>query len=50
MGGPVDDEDDVRLPHWAGVLPLTLRPGTPIPADGLDAIPLPAYLADYRRR
>lgn len=50
MGGPVDDDDDVRLPHWAGVLPLTLRPGTPIPADGLDAIPLPAYLADYRRR
>ncbi|WIM87942.1 pyridoxamine 5'-phosphate oxidase family protein [Candidatus Mycobacterium wuenschmannii] len=50
VGGPVDDDDDLALPHWAGVLPLTLQPGTPIPADGLDpAIELPAYLTHYRR-
>ncbi len=49
-GGPVDDDEDMTLPHWAGVLPLTLRPGAAIPADGLDpAIPLPAYVTDYRR-
>jgi hypothetical protein len=49
-GGPVDDPEDVTLPHWAGVLPLALRAGSPIPADDLDpAIPLPPYLADYRR-
>jgi uncharacterized protein len=49
-GGPVDDPEDLTLPHWAGVLPLTLQPGTPIPADDLDpAVPLPSYLADYRR-
>jgi uncharacterized protein len=49
-GGPVDDPDDTELPHWAGVLPITLRAGTPIPADDLDAaIQLPAYLATYRR-
>jgi len=48
-GGPVDDEDDVALPHWAGVLPLTVHPGSPVPADDLDAIPLPSYLVDYRR-
>lgn len=48
-GGPVDDEDDVTLPHWAGVLPLTMQPGTAVPADDLDAIPLPSYLIDYRR-
>jgi uncharacterized protein len=49
-GGPVDDDEDLALPHWAGVLPLALQPGAPIPADGLDpAIPLPAYLTGYRR-
>jgi nitroimidazol reductase NimA-like FMN-containing flavoprotein (pyridoxamine 5'-phosphate oxidase superfamily) len=49
-GGPLDDPEDTLLPHWAGVLPLTLQPGPPIPADDLDpAIPLPSYLADYRR-
>ena len=49
-GGPVDDPEDTELPHWAGVVPLTLQAGTPIPADDLDpAIQLPAYLAPYRR-
>jgi nitroimidazol reductase NimA-like FMN-containing flavoprotein (pyridoxamine 5'-phosphate oxidase superfamily) len=49
-GGPADDEEDLTLPHWAGVLPLTLTSGGPVPADDLDpAIPLPPYLARYRR-
>ena len=49
-GGPVDDPEDTELPYWAGVVPLTLQAGTPIPADDLDpAIQLPAYLAPYRR-
>ncbi|MGB6209777.1 pyridoxamine 5'-phosphate oxidase family protein [Mycobacterium sp.] len=49
-GGPVDDEQDTALPHWAGVVPLTLTAGTPLPADDLDpAVPLPDYLAPYRR-
>ena len=49
-GGPVDDPEDLTLPHWAGILPLTLQPGPAIPADDLDAaVPLPSYLADYRR-
>jgi len=44
-GGPVDDEEDLALPHWAGVLPLTGGYGTPIPADDLAPdVPLPAYL------
>jgi uncharacterized protein len=44
-GGPVDDPDDGTLPHWAGVVPLSLTAGTPVPADDLDpATPLPAYL------
>src|SRR3984885_13215192 len=49
-GGPIDDPEDTEVPHWAGVVPLTLQPGTPIPVDDLDpAIQLPAYLAPYRR-
>jgi nitroimidazol reductase NimA-like FMN-containing flavoprotein (pyridoxamine 5'-phosphate oxidase superfamily) len=49
-GGPVDDPEDTELPYWAGVVPITLQAGTPIPVDDLDpAIQLPAYLAPYRR-
>ncbi len=49
-GGPVDDPDDVALPYWAGVVPLTLNAGTPVPAADLDpAVALPAYLTSYRR-
>lgn len=29
-GGPIDDEDDLDLPYWAGVIPLALRASTPI--------------------
>jgi uncharacterized protein len=49
-GGPVDDREDAALPHWAGVVPLTLVAGPPEPAEDLDpAVPLPPYLAAYRR-
>jgi uncharacterized protein len=34
-GPPVDDADDLELPHWAGVLPLTTVPGAPVPAPEL---------------
>jgi nitroimidazol reductase NimA-like FMN-containing flavoprotein (pyridoxamine 5'-phosphate oxidase superfamily) len=49
-GGPVDEEEDMTLPYWAGVVPLTLTAGSPVPADDLDpAVPLPPYLTPYRR-
>jgi len=49
-GGPVDDDEDIVLPHWAGVVPMTLTAGHPVPADDLDpAVGLPQYLASYRR-
>lgn len=28
-GGPIDDEEDLALPHWAGELRLSLRPDPP---------------------
>lgn len=49
-GGPVDEPQDCALPHWAGVVPLTLTVGAPIPADDLDpAIVAPDYLTHYSR-
>jgi uncharacterized protein len=29
-GGPIDDDVDMALPHWAGVIPLRLTAGEPI--------------------
>lgn len=44
-GGPVDDPEDAALPHWAGVVPLSLTPGPPAPAADLDPeTQLPPYL------
>jgi nitroimidazol reductase NimA-like FMN-containing flavoprotein (pyridoxamine 5'-phosphate oxidase superfamily) len=45
-GGPNDDPEDLALPHWAGVLPVSRTYGAPVPSDDLDpSIALPAYLA-----
>ncbi|MFG3353115.1 pyridoxamine 5'-phosphate oxidase family protein [Streptomyces sp. NPDC048001] len=45
-GGPNDDAEDLALPHWAGVLPVSRTHGEPVPSADLDAaIALPPYLA-----
>jgi len=41
-GGPLDDDEDMGLPVWAGVVPLRLEPGEPIAENGVDA-PWPGY-------
>lgn len=44
-GGPNDDPEDLSLPYWTGVVPLTRGYGEPVPADTLAAgIALPDYL------
>jgi nitroimidazol reductase NimA-like FMN-containing flavoprotein (pyridoxamine 5'-phosphate oxidase superfamily) len=49
-GGPVDEPEDCTLPHWAGVVPLSLTAGIPVPASDLDpATPVPQYLTAYSR-
>lgn len=49
-GPPVDDDADYALPHWAGVIPLSLSPGAPVPDERLRAgVDLPDYLARYTR-
>lgn len=47
-GPPGDDEADLDLPFWAGVVPMSLVAGEPVPDDGVDW-PAPEYLAGYRR-
>jgi nitroimidazol reductase NimA-like FMN-containing flavoprotein (pyridoxamine 5'-phosphate oxidase superfamily) len=49
-GGPVDEAGDIGLPVWAGVLPLTVSPGEPVPDPELaeDLAP-PDYVRDWRR-
>lgn len=49
-GPPVDEEEDLALPVWAGVLPIRMVAGAPQPDPILDpGIPLPHYLDPYRR-
>lgn len=47
-GPPLDDDEDYALPVWAGVLPLTLTPGEPVPDTGVTA-EVPAYVREYQR-
>jgi uncharacterized protein len=49
-GPPLDDEDDVVLPIWAGVLPLGTVAGVPEDAPDLPAgVEVPGNVAAYRR-
>ena len=48
-GGPVDDPEDCALPHWAGVVPLSVTAGAPVPAGDSDpGTPVPPYLRKCR--
>jgi uncharacterized protein len=42
-GAVIDDPDDLSLPNWAGVVPLTVTRGMPEPAEEM-AAPVPGYL------
>lgn len=49
-GNPVDDDPDYALPIWAGIVPLTLTPGAPIPDAKLaHNIQPPAHARNYHR-
>jgi uncharacterized protein len=49
-GGPLDDDEDMDLPVWAGVIPLATAAGTPVTADDLRAdIAPPGYATHYAR-
>jgi uncharacterized protein len=49
-GPPLDDEEDYRLPIWAGTLDFAPLSGNPRPDPRLSAgIALPAHVKNYRR-
>jgi nitroimidazol reductase NimA-like FMN-containing flavoprotein (pyridoxamine 5'-phosphate oxidase superfamily) len=49
-GPPKDDDPDYDLPFWAGVLPLALTPGDPVPDPLLDpAVPAPDHVTTWAR-
>jgi hypothetical protein len=49
-GPPKDDAPDHDLPYWAGVLPLALTPGTPVPDPALDSsLPVPGHVRSWSR-
>jgi hypothetical protein len=49
-GGPIDDDEDMDLPVWAGVIPLATIAGEPVVADDLrDERAMPGYAARYVR-
>ena len=49
-GPPHDDAEDLALPHWAGVLPMTTTPGAPQPDPDLASdIAVPDHVATWKR-
>jgi hypothetical protein len=49
-GPPIDDQEDMNWPVWAGVLPLGLVPGAPIEDPKLiPNMPLPSNVSAYSR-
>ena len=44
-GDPSDDEEDLALPIWAGLLPIETKVGAPITAANAAAIPVPSHIA-----
>lgn len=47
-GPPIDDDEDMALPVWAGVLPLTVTAGEPLADPHLSAAtPVPAHVTRY---
>jgi uncharacterized protein len=49
-GGPVDDEEDLDRPVWAGVLPMALAPLAPEPDGSAPEDGVPDYVTDWARR
>jgi nitroimidazol reductase NimA-like FMN-containing flavoprotein (pyridoxamine 5'-phosphate oxidase superfamily) len=47
-GPPLDEEEDYALSAWAGVVPLSLKAGEPVPCPRLaPGIALPSYARSY---
>ena len=50
IGPPIDDEEDMSFPTWAGVIPLEMTAGAPINDSELDpSRSVPEYVRNYAR-
>jgi uncharacterized protein len=50
VGPPIDDKEDYAFPTWAGVVPLSLQAGLPVPDKSLSPDQgLPRYVSTYSR-
>lgn len=50
-GPPIDDEEDLSFPTWAGLIPLQTVAGEPVDDPKLAGeIGVPAYVRNYRRK
>ncbi|WP_320177932.1 pyridoxamine 5'-phosphate oxidase family protein [Roseovarius pacificus] len=48
-GHPGDDEEDYALPIWAGVIPVQMQVGDPIPDPrNLDGVEMPDHVTGFR--
>jgi nitroimidazol reductase NimA-like FMN-containing flavoprotein (pyridoxamine 5'-phosphate oxidase superfamily) len=48
-GGPVDEDTDYDLPIWAGVIPVSMQVGAPIPDPrNLPEAEMPAHVRDFK--
>jgi hypothetical protein len=45
-GDPIDDDEDVALPIWAGILPIETKLGAPITAANAAGIAVPSHIAN----
>jgi uncharacterized protein len=51
VGPPIDDEEDMSFPTWAGVVPLEMKAGEPINDPKLDPPrEVPTYAKNYARQ
>ena len=51
QGPPIDDDEDLSFPTWAGVVPLEIKAGAPINDPTLDPPrPVPEYAKNYSRK
>ena len=48
-GGPVDDPEDLDEPAWAGLIPIGVAVGAPIPDLGAADDPVPGHVAFWAR-
>jgi uncharacterized protein len=50
QGPPIDDEEDYSFRTWAGVIPLQVTAGAPVPDERCNSdIPVPGYASEYSR-